>query len=109
MELQKSGRAPHRWDAPAAVVGREAGAWDSSCGRGWGLRGSSRRSSKRLSVKVWDFMSGWNHHIASWWWKEFQTESTSSVLVLQGGMGISQRGNLPEVPKQLLAKLSGSQ
>ena len=54
-------------------------------------------------------MSGWNHHIAPQWREDFQTESSSSVLVLQGGMGISQRGNLPEVPKQLLAKLSGSQ
>lgn len=45
------------------------------------------RSSKRLSVQVWDFMSGWNHHIAPQWREDFQTESSSSVLVLQGGNG----------------------
>lgn len=53
------------WGAPAAVLGSEAGAprlqlWEgqvAECGVPSG-------NSKQLSIKVWDFMRGWNHQIS---------------------------------------------
>ena len=110
-----------RWCSSRRVGGLcTCGAPHCSGGQGgWGLRLQLWEGLVAEGVLLQEQWAAFSQSVGVYEWLEapncflvverISKESNSNVLVLQGGMGISQRGNLPEVPKQLLAKLSGSQ
>lgn len=58
------GKALHIWGAPAARLGSDARLQEGSCGRGGSLTGGVPSGNReQLAINVWDFLSGWNHHI----------------------------------------------